>query len=157
MIRLANTPAPHVAIPAYSVLDLFGSKNMPPDIHRPIPSPEPNPEPNPGPDAAVQSTHDSHANIAQADWDALFRAVQVRLEQCVGNAIATSPELALHDRHEVTKAAVLECVEAMTQLHAALTLERQEWQARQLQATPQHTHTQRLPQQQLQAQQHREH
>lgn len=157
MIRLASTPMPHVTSPAYSVLDLFRSKDMPYDIHRPIPAPEPNPEPNPGPDAASKRERDAHPNITPADWDELFRAVQVRLEQCVGDAIDKAPELALHDRHQVTKTAVLQCVEAMTQLHAALTLERKEWQERhdsQLRAMHQHPQQQT---QQLQPQQRQEH
>ena len=124
MIRLANSPAPHVTTMAHSMLDLFRIKEATHTMHRPIPAPEPNPEPNPGPDAIFSG----HVNILPEDWDALFRAVQVRLEHCVGDALLKAPQMALLDRHTVTKAAVLECVEAMKQLHAALMLERQQWQ-----------------------------
>lgn len=125
MIQLASTPVAHVTNTTPSVLDLFRGKDVSATLHRPIPAPEPNPEPNPGPDAAKRSASSGDSTISPADWDELFHAVQVRLEQCVGQAIDKSPELPLHDRHEVTKKAVLECVEAMQQLHAALTLERQ--------------------------------
>ena len=125
MIRLASTPMPHVSSVAHSLLDLFRIQSDLQPMHRPIPAPEPDPEPNPAPDAVQQK---NHPNITSEDWDQLFRAVQARLEHCVGDALDKAPELALHDRHTVTKAAVLECVEALKQLHMALTLERKEWQ-----------------------------
>lgn len=92
-------------------------------LHRPIPAPEPDPEPNPGPDAITRL---SGGIISATDWDELFHAVQVRLEQCVSNALDKQPELALQHRHELTKVAVLQCVDAMKQLHQSLTLERQQ-------------------------------
>ena len=124
MIRLANSPPPHVPTMSHSMLDLFRMKDSSHTMHRPIPAPEPNPEPNPGPDAIFKS----HANISPEDWDVLFGAIQARLEHCVGDALSRSSELPPHDRHTLTKAAVLDCVGAMKQLHAALTLERQQWQ-----------------------------
>ncbi len=138
MIQPANTPTLHVTRSAPSVFDLFRTKGTPINMHRPIPAPEPNPEPNPGPDGKL---HRNPNNITPADWDALFHAVQARLEHCVDDALHKAPELALHDRHETTKTAVLEYVEAMTQLQAALTLERKQWQAHQqaqLQQAQQH-------------------
>ena len=102
-------------------------------MHRPIPAPEPDPEPNPGPDAIKQFRD---GIISATDWDELFHAVQVRLERCVSDALDKQPELALQDRHEVTKVAVLQCVEAMKQLHHSLTLERQ--QSNQPQQSQQH-------------------
>lgn len=124
MIRLANSPAPHVTTMAHSMPDLFRIKDASHTMHRPIPAPEPSPEPNPGPDAI----RGNHTNILPEDWDVLFRAVQVRLERCVGDALPKTPQHELHDRHTVIKSAVLECVDAMKQLHAALTRERQQWQ-----------------------------
>ena len=145
MIRLAGSPMPHVTSVAHSVLDLFRINEAAHTMHRPIPAPEPNPEPNPGPDATLKSPRTG--NIKPADWDALFQAVQVRLEDCVGEALHKQPELELHDRHTVTKAAVLDCVEAMKQLHSALTLERQQWLAH----PPQHQQPQLQQAQQQQA------
>ena len=125
MIRLANTPIPHVTGAEQSVLGLFRSKGSAENMHRPIPSPEPDPEPNPGPDARLQKVGSS---ISPNDWDELFRAVQARLERCFDDALIKEPELPLHSRHELTKQMVLECVESMQQLHAALTVERQSQQ-----------------------------
>ncbi len=127
MIRLANTPMPHVTQVAQSVLGLFRSKGAAQSVHRPIPAPELNPEPNPGPDANLL---DLRPKIAPEDWDELFHAIQKRLENCVSDALVKAPELPLHNRHELTKKTVLECVESMQQLHAALTIERQIQQKR---------------------------
>ena len=120
MIRLANMPMPHVTRMAHSVLDGFSVNSHLTPHHRPIP--EPDPEPNPGPDAAMVSRS---SNIAPDDWDKLFQAIQARLEACVNDALNKSLELSLLKRHSVTKAAVLDCVESMKQLHASLTVERQ--------------------------------
>jgi hypothetical protein len=127
MIRLANTPMPHVAHAAQSVLGLFRSKGLAQNMHRPIPAPEPDPEPNPGPDANLQT---GGSSICTDDWDEMFHAIQQRLENCVNDARVKAPELPLHSRHELTKATVLECVESMQLLHAALTVERQSRQKR---------------------------
>ena len=136
MIRLVNTTAPHVPNMRPLVLDLFRSNSasqlesqvMRHTIHRPIPAPEPNPEPNPGPDAVRHNSHAKNVSIPVLDWDELFRAILVRLEYCVGDSQLRTPQLALYDRHTVTKETVLECVTAMKQLHAFVMLERQECQ-----------------------------
>ena len=57
------------------------------------------------------------SQISIEDWDKLFQAVELRL--C---ATVASADL-LDDRIRVT---VLECAEALDQLHSALTLERQQ-------------------------------
>lgn len=121
MIRLANTPMPHVTDVAQSELGLFRSKGIAQNMHRPIPAPEPNPEPNPGPDANFLTVRPT---ISPDDWDELFHAIQKRLQNCVSDALVLAPELPLHSRHELTKQTVLECVESMQQLHAALPVER---------------------------------
>ena len=139
MIQLANSQTLHVTRVANSVFDLFRNKNSSQAtplltqnlMHRPIPAPEPNPEPNPGPDGVTQSELISRDHILAEDWDELFHAVQARLEHCVGEALLRTPQIALHDRYALTKAAVLECVSDMNQLHASLTLERQKWQEHQ--------------------------
>lgn len=122
MIRLATPLMPHVNSVAQSVLDMFPNKQNPNALHRPIPAPEPSPEPNPEPDAMLREIR---ASIGPDDWDELFRAVQARLESCVDDALTNAPQLPLHSQHEITKKVVLECVESMKQLHAALTKERQ--------------------------------
>ena len=131
MIQLAQTASqcPNRAAP--SVLDTFRAEHMASALHRPIPSPEPDPEPNPGPDAINNGHINGNSNISAADWDELFHAIQARLEHCVSDAFHKAPELPAHERQEVIKATVLQCVEAMQQLHAALTTERAEIEARQ--------------------------
>ena len=59
----------------------------------------------------------SHINVE--DWNNLFHAVEARLCACVA-----AGDL-IDDKIRVT---VLECVEALEQLHSALTLERQQLQ-----------------------------
>jgi hypothetical protein len=122
MIRLANTPTPHITSVAQSVLDLFRGKGSLAKMHRPIPAPEPSPEPNPEPDGAMRALR---STIAPDDWDELFRAIQARLEHCFDDAQTKTPELPLHDRHLVAKAVVMQCIESMKQLQNALTKERQ--------------------------------
>jgi hypothetical protein len=62
--------------------------------------------------------------IANDDWDAMFRAVESRLRQTVGERLAVMPELQPHHAAGRVQAIVLECVEALEQLHTALMLER---------------------------------
>ena len=62
--------------------------------------------------------------IANDDWDAMFRAVELRLRQTVGERLAVMPELQPHHAAGRVQAIVLECVEALEQLHTALMLER---------------------------------
>jgi hypothetical protein len=129
MIRLAQTPRQFAPSPTRSLLHTFYATGRISTLHRPIPAPEPNPEPNPGPDS-IQSIPSS--SISAADWDTLFHAITLRLENCVSDALIElphtrsggAPEL-LQARHQATKTAVLECVDAMKRLHAELQIERQ--------------------------------
>ena len=59
----------------------------------------------------------SHINVE--DWNNLFHAVEARLCACV------AADDLIDDKVRVT---VLECVEALEQLHSALTFERQQFQ-----------------------------
>jgi hypothetical protein len=122
MIRLADTPTPHVTQVAQSVLDLFHSKGALNDMYGSIPADQPNPASTSEP-VDIKST--GHGNISHADWDELYHAIQVRLEHCVNDALDKAPQLAADERLAATKIAVMECVDAMRQLHAALILERQ--------------------------------
>ena len=117
MITMAQTPLKYASGTAHLPTDTRYTNKELWALHRPIPAPEPDPEPNPAPDAAGQA---GRGCINRTDWDTLFRAVQARLEACVGDAQLRQPQLVLFDRHSVTKTAVLECVQAMTQLHAEL-------------------------------------
>lgn len=62
--------------------------------------------------------------IANDDWDAMFRAVESRLRQTVGERLAVLAESQPQDAAGRVQAVVLECVEALEQLHTALMLER---------------------------------
>lgn len=88
---------------------------------------------SPEPDAAISEVAHGNAKVGDAnvssdilieDWDVLFRAVAARLSASVCERLAQSPELH-HDLAQV-RSVVLECVEAMNQLHRALTRERQQ-------------------------------
>lgn len=67
--------------------------------------------------APVVSARPSASLIAVDDWDALFRAVATRLQEAAG----TQPE---HSPAADLRPAVLECVDALQLLHAALAQER---------------------------------
>jgi len=96
-------------------------------MYRPIPEAQPEPVVRPAADA-TQAT--GRGNITPVDWDDLYHAIQVRLENCVNDALDKAPELPLQVRQAATKTAVLECVGAMRQLHASLILKRQDRQKR---------------------------
>ena len=117
MITMAQTPQQYAPGTAHLPTDTRYTHKEMSAPHRPIPAPEPDPEPNPAPDATGQA---GRGHINCTDWDMLYRAVQARLEACVSDAQLRQPQLVLFDRHSVTKTAVLECVQAMTQLHAEL-------------------------------------
>jgi hypothetical protein len=76
----------------------------------------------------------SQCDIAIADWDILLCAVKERLRDSVSQPFATPLEPHLHDHAERIKSSVLECVDALDQIHQALldALDRQ-----QVSATPQ--------------------
>lgn len=73
----------------------------------------------------VQPPSGRPSDIEIGDWDALFCAVEARLRLAVGEqpAVASEPPR-MHDTAGRLQAIVLECVEALDQLHAALTQER---------------------------------
>lgn len=76
------------------------------------------------PPAHVQlSGQPSHIDIE--DWDDLYRAVEARLKETVGERLALAPEpQATRDTAGRVQVIVLECVAALDQLHTSLTLER---------------------------------
>ncbi|WP_411881837.1 hypothetical protein [Polaromonas sp. YR568] len=62
--------------------------------------------------------------IPAQDWDTMFRAIQVRLVKTVGDRLDSAPPPAADDAAGHVQVAVLDCVTAMAQLHAALLRER---------------------------------
>lgn len=83
------------------------------------------PELPPAPHSGGHNTPDQlHLQIPIDDWDALFRSIQVRLTDVVGErpASALPPEAADTTGH--IQVVVLDCVSALGQLHAALMRER---------------------------------
>ena len=124
MIRLATSPEPHIVSNARSIFALFKRSNMTATTHRSIPAPEPDPEPNPAPDAALNTRE---CDIDPSDWNVLFHAVTARLQASTGPV----PLGQLRDHahgHELgmtasVQATVLDCVESMNLLHAALPRE----------------------------------
>jgi hypothetical protein len=65
-------------------------------------------------------------DIAITDWDLLFRAVMVRLMLGVGEKLAAAPRSQAGEAAEMVQSIVLECVDALHQLHLALMRERAE-------------------------------
>ena len=64
-------------------------------------------------------------NLSVQDWDDLFCAIQERLRHLVGERNTGTAPLEMHDMGGSIQDAVLECVAALDQLHAALALERE--------------------------------
>lgn len=62
-------------------------------------------------------------DLTSDDWDALFRAVRARLEDAAGT-LPAAPEAS--DAVVLVQSNVLECVEALGQLHAMLEGERRQ-------------------------------
>lgn len=65
-----------------------------------------------------------HLQIPIDDWDALFRSIQVRLTDVVGDRPASAPPPQATDTTGHIQVAVLDCVSALGKLHAALARER---------------------------------
>ncbi|MEO7887034.1 MAG: hypothetical protein ABI546_15525 [Polaromonas sp.] len=62
--------------------------------------------------------------ISTEDWDIMFRAVQLRLAEAVGERTASSFSPQTGEVAGRIQAVVLECVSAMAQLHSALAHQR---------------------------------
>ncbi|MGC1175908.1 hypothetical protein [Polaromonas sp.] len=83
------------------------------------------PELPPAPHPAGHNPPDQlHLQIPIDDWDALFRSIQVRLTNVVGDRPASALPLEAADTTGHIQVAVLDCVSALGQLHAALARER---------------------------------
>ncbi len=58
------------------------------------------------------------SGIPPEDWDVLFAAVKARLRDAVGHSLAEAPAPQARDAAGQLQAILLECVEALDQLHA---------------------------------------
>lgn len=70
---------------------------------------------------------EQHLTIAPDDWSALFRAVQTQLRMAVGDQLGVLPHTPGHSAElsaTLVQAMVLDCVDALDQLHEALKQER---------------------------------
>lgn len=70
---------------------------------------------------------EQHLTIATDDWSALFRAVQTQLRVAVGDQLGVLPHIPGHSAElsaTLVQAMVLDCVDALDQLHEALKQER---------------------------------
>jgi hypothetical protein len=68
---------------------------------------------------ATQAVQVKNPDIAIEDWDDLLCAVKARLRRIVGEEFAAMPERPGQDIVGRVRASVLECVEALDQLHTA--------------------------------------
>ncbi len=78
-----------------------------------------------GADVSADPQPDPFLDMAVEDWDALFRAVEVRLRSTVGEPLAVAaPQTQVYGAAVGVQTIVLECVAALEQLHTALKHER---------------------------------
>jgi len=73
--------------------------------------------------AESATTASGQSDIAISDWDVLLCAVKARLRHSVNEPFATPLEPHLHDHAARVKSCVLECVDALDQLHQTLAEE----------------------------------
>ena len=126
MVRLTVTPSPHVKYAMNLVLNSFRSQYTPNAVHQPLYEPEPQPQfysmphaqahTQPQPAQSVPS-----CNMTPNEWDVLFHAVLVRLENSVSDELGKTPEPLWEHSSKSTKTSVLDCVAALRQLHDAST------------------------------------
>lgn len=75
----------------------------------------------------LHAPHDAHLAIEVEDWDVLFEAVETTLRRIVGERPGELPEVPAHSAAlpaSQVQAVVLDCVDALDRLHAALKQER---------------------------------
>ena len=81
--------------------------------------------------APPDGQYDAHLTIDIADWDVLFEAVENTLRRIVGERLGTPPEVPAHTAAlsaSLIQAVVLDCVDSLDRLHAALKQERRQRQ-----------------------------
>jgi hypothetical protein len=104
----------------------------------PTPEPPAGPLPLPNDHGAAEASQGIHIaglesqavprlSIPVDDWDVMFDAVRARLIRTVGERLGELPDVPQHSAElsaSLVQAVVLDCVNALDQLHAALTQER---------------------------------
>lgn len=107
MIRLASDPTPWVKIPRQTTPNGLGyAQSMSPPASAPA----------------------GASDITREDWDLLFRAVRDRLRIAVRTLPVSGAQPLTLQSDASVRVLVLECVQALDQLHAALLLERKRCQ-----------------------------
>ncbi|WP_096698171.1 hypothetical protein [Polaromonas sp. AER18D-145] len=77
--------------------------------------------------ASLHAPYDAHLSIEVEDWDALFEAVKTTLRRIVGDRLGELPEVPVHSAAlsaSLVQAVVLDCVNSLDRLHAALKQDR---------------------------------
>lgn len=145
MIRLASSPAPNPKLLARSALAMLNSTRFLTESRREVPGASAAVldvlrdwaagDGERGHDALLASRRarqfeallpDYPLDVAITDWDLLFRAVMVRLMLSVGEKLAAPQRSQAGEAAEMVQSIVLECVDALHQLHLALMQERAE-------------------------------
>ena len=75
----------------------------------------------------LDAPHDAHLTIEVEDWDVLFMAVTSTLRRIVGERLGELPEVPVHSAAlsaSLVQAVVLDCVNSLDRLHAALKQDR---------------------------------
>ena len=71
--------------------------------------------------------YDAHLSIEVEDWDALYEAVKTTLRRIVGKRLESPPEVPVHSAAlsaSLVQAVVIDCVNSLDRLHAALKQDR---------------------------------
>lgn len=77
--------------------------------------------------APPDAPHDAHLTIEVEDWDILLDAVKAKLRRSVGERLGDPPGVPAHPAAlsaSLVQAVVLDCVDSLDRLHAALKQER---------------------------------
>jgi hypothetical protein len=79
------------------------------------------------PSPVSETLHDQHPSIEVVDWDILFDAIETRLREAVGERLGVLPNTPMHSAQlsaSLVQAVVLDCVDALHKLHAAIKHDR---------------------------------
>lgn len=79
------------------------------------------------PSTASDTSHDQPLSIEVVDWDILFDAIETRLREAVGERLGVLPNTPMHSAQlsaSLVQAVVLDCVDALHKLHAAIKHDR---------------------------------
>lgn len=91
------------------------------------PSAGPSPSPLNPAARSHETPHDQHPSIEVVDWDILFSAIEVKLREAVGGQLGVMLAIPAHSAQlsaSLVQATVLDCVDALHKLHAAIKHDR---------------------------------